>query len=241
MTIDRALDAALDRYTLPPLSEGFADRVTARAATRPVAVAPSDPFRDRRGGWMRGHRVLIGVGALSLMSAAAAATGMFGDVAKNVPVLGPLIASVAPAKHAPPPALVRHVAVEAKKAPLVPRLAETPLALEHAAPIDIAPPLVEPSTIQREVRRDLRREFIARRIARRIEQRRLQANTEGVPPQQVRPGQFIKRWRELPQEERIAIRQRVREIRQGRRMQAQSVREVVPESIAPLPGTDLAR
>ncbi len=75
---DTALRDALDRFTVPSLSQGFADRVVA-AATHPAnplpAVVPAR--RDRRGGWIRGHRVMIGALAFGLMSAAAAATAIF--------------------------------------------------------------------------------------------------------------------------------------------------------------------
>ena len=99
-SIDGATARALDRLSVPPLSADFADRLVAKAlAEDNVAALPPvmTPRRERRGVWTRGRRVIIGAAAFSLMSAAAAATGVFGDVAKNVPVLGPLIASVAPA------------------------------------------------------------------------------------------------------------------------------------------------
>ncbi|MBL0114905.1 MAG: sigma-70 family RNA polymerase sigma factor [Sphingomonadales bacterium] len=96
---DPTLNELLDGLTVPPLSPDFADRVVAAAAHRPQPLpTPVLSRSGKRARWIRGHRVVIGVVALGLMSAGAAATAIFGDVAQTIPVIGPLIARVVPAK-----------------------------------------------------------------------------------------------------------------------------------------------
>jgi hypothetical protein len=224
MTGDRSLDAALDRFTVPPLSAGFADRVLARTEGRATVAVSLPPRRDRRGAWSRARTILIGFATLSLISAGAAATGMFGDVAKNVPVLGSLIARVAPA---PNPVPVR-VVIKAKPAPALPSAIakRIPPAFVDAAPIEIAPPFAalrdERREVRREIRRAFRREIIARRLVTRMDERRAARRAAGLPVQSVPPRALIRRWRMLPPEERFAIRQRMREIRQARRAERET-------------------
>ncbi len=229
MTGDRNLVAALDRYTVPPLSDGFAERVLARTQGRVPIVTPVLTRRDRRGGWARARTVLLSFSALSLISAGAAATGMFGDVAKNVPVLGTLIARVAPAPKRITPAPAK-LAVAAKPAPV--RLAPIVPAVADAPPIEIASPVLTFREERRDIRRNFRKEFIARRIVERMDERRAARRAAGLPPQSMPPRAFIQRWRMLPQEERFAIRQRVREIRQARRAERETG---TPNLDAPVP------
>jgi hypothetical protein len=80
---------ALDSFAPPPLPPDFAERVAERARQR--EAAPELPrlrrpaSRWRRAGWIAG-----GVASLSLVSAAAAATGVFGE-----PVHVPVISQIA--------------------------------------------------------------------------------------------------------------------------------------------------
>ena len=78
---DPVTTRALDAFTVPPLSDSFADRMMARIAASPALpelppLAP--PRRDARGGWRRSGIILASVAAFSLVSAAAAAMGIFG-------------------------------------------------------------------------------------------------------------------------------------------------------------------
>ena len=204
--LDPALRDALDRFTVPPLSQGFADRVVA-AATHPANALPvaAPTRRDRRGGWVRGHRVIVGAFAFGLMSAAAAATAIFGDVARTMPLIGPLIASIAPEKPA-----IRANKVKTVKPPVV-REAQTEQAELADPPSLEAPPLVV------QERRELRREFVAQKIAFRLEHRAEVRAELGLPPRPVRPARILTVLRRLPPVERAAIVERVREIRQEQR------------------------
>ena len=230
--LDAALRDALDRFTVPPLSQGFADRVVA-AATHPEAPLPVavPTRRDRRGGWVRGHRVIVGALAFGLMSAAAAATAIFGDVARTMPVIGPLIASIAPEKTKQ--AIKKVVAV---KSPIV-----SEDQTQKAAPGD--PPSVEAPRLVLQERQELRREFVAQKISSRLERRAEVREELGLPPRPVRPARMLPVLRRLPPAERAAIVERVREIRQehGAAPGAPLEREPLnPERTVPLaPTADL--
>ena len=229
--LDPALGKALDAYTVPPLSPGFADRVVAAAANvRPSLPAPVPSRGGRRARWIRGHRVVIGVVAFSLMSAGAAATAIFGDVARTIPVIGPLIASVSPAKPQPKPKLA---AVAKPK----PDEGDPPAVVDEA---DTAPlPLTLPERIV--VRRAIRREIVAERIAVGLQQRAERRAALGLPASPPRPAQIVPILRRIPPADRAAVIQRVREIRQEQRaaeLGLPSRAAVIPEmdaAIAPRP------
>lgn len=213
---------ALDRYNVPPLSVAFADRLIAKANvgdTLETLPPLTERRRERRGAWARGHRVVIGVAAFSLMSAAAAATGVFGDVAKNVPVIGPLIAIVAPA---PKPKAI--VAPKPEPAPVAPKLAPPPVVVEET-PIEVAEPTTG-EVIPPRVRPQIRREMIAQRVVDQIERN----EALGIKPTPEERAKFAERLAQLPPGQRLALIKRVRDIRRERQM------TITPEGIeAPKP------
>jgi hypothetical protein len=168
--LDAKTSAALDRYTVPSISADFADRVMARALSaspaQPITAAP----RDRRGAWKRARTIFMGVGALSVMSAAAAATGIFGDVAKDVPLIGPLIASIAPAT-APPTTRTAPKPLAAKRVkPPEPAESEAPIVTMPSAP-DPVPDADSRDPLGREVR-----------LLARIEALQARRAEKGLPP-----------------------------------------------------------
>lgn len=227
--LDAALRDMLDQFTVPPLSAGFADRIVA-AATRSDRALPmaASSRRDRRGRWVRGHRVIVGVMAFGLMSAAAAATAIFGDVARTIPVIGPIIASVSPAKPTQPvrkAAIVKPRPVEAP----VPGFDETPSIVE---------PLPPTTPERREFRREIRRELIAERIATELARRDEQREALGLPPKPPRPAQIIPVLRRIPPVDRAAVIERVREIRREQQQTAATAMPVPaisgPELNAPM-------
>jgi hypothetical protein len=92
--------AALDRLTVPPLPDGFAERLAARieAGVLPAeadAALPPLPSprlsRMRQVGWRRGGRIVASVAALGLATATAAASGFFGQPV-YVPVVSETLA-----------------------------------------------------------------------------------------------------------------------------------------------------
>ena len=153
MNANDTLALALDRFDVPPMSAGLADRIAAAAAKPPVLDARTPPRRDRRGLWRRGRQVLIGTVAAGMLSAAAVASGLLGQVGIEVPVLTAMLAPktkhVAPKPH--------HVA-----APKPVSVAPKPV--EIAGPPVVVPTLPGPPTDeQRLARREI---VIERRVAR---------------------------------------------------------------------------
>ena len=220
---DPALAELLDGLTVPPLSADFADRVVAAATHRPQHLpTPVLSRSGRRARWIRGHRVVIGVVALGLMSAGAAATAIFGDVAQTIPVIGPLIARVVPAKPEPRAAL----AAKPKPRPQEDAVQGTDEATS-VAPTLLAPPE------RMAVRREIRREFVAERIADRLQQRAERREALGLPPRPVRRAEARAVLRRIPPADRRAIVERVREIRQERRATSLGAAEVA--DLAPAP------
>jgi hypothetical protein len=205
-TFDPHTAKALDRFTVPALSADFADRIIARAksnsALPPLHAAP--PRRSARFGWRRSGIILASVAGLGLMSAAAAATGVFGDAVRvsvrSAPVIRTIIASVAPEV---PKVVAKPKPVKVAKPVTPPPVAA--VVVTEPAPL-LVPPDVSP-------RREVRREIIAQRIAERIERRNERRAELGLPPRQIRPGAVAPRLRELPPQERAVIIDRVRELR----------------------------
>jgi hypothetical protein len=71
------VEKALDSYVVPPLPEGFTDRLMARlsSAAEPLPV----PRRRSTSPWRRGGRIFGSLAILSFATATAAAAGIFGD------------------------------------------------------------------------------------------------------------------------------------------------------------------
>lgn len=200
--LDPAMKRALDRLEPPPLSSDFADRVV--AATEVRAATPRR--RDPRGPWSRGRQAAVGAMVVTLMSATAAAAGLFGEIGVTVPALERFVERVALARPEDPPALVptpnRVAVVEVKAEPVadpVEAVAETP---------------ARPTTV-----REVRREVAARRIAAGIELRIARRERLGLPVDprlrdlSLRPGADAAA--RFP--ERAALAERVQEIRRARR------------------------
>lgn len=96
---DADFEKALDRFTTPAPRAGLVDDIVAAAQNR--AAPPPQPWerapRDRRGGWLRGHRAFAITMAATIMSAtaAAAAGGWLGEAGTRLPVIAQ-IATVMP-------------------------------------------------------------------------------------------------------------------------------------------------
>ncbi len=223
--IDGVTARALDRYITPPLSAGFADRLVAKAlaeegvAPLPPIVAPRSPAR--RGVWVRARRAVIGVAAFSLMSAGAAATGVFGDAAQNVPVIGPLIAIVAPV---PKPI----AAPKPKPKPAAPKIVAPPVVVD-VPPIEVAEPAPE-EILPPAVRRQIRRELVAQRVVDQIERN----EALGITPSPEQRARFAERLAKLPPAQRLALIKRVREIRRERQAAALPEGAELPKPDIPL-------
>ena len=185
-----ALNTALNRFDVPPISAGLADRVMTAAAT-PTAVPFAAPRRDRRGMWRRGRQVLLGTMAVGLLSAAAVASGLLGRVGIEVPVLTAMLAPepkpvVKPVRVAPKPAVARAAAATTP-----------PVVAQTVPPVVVAQPLSPAERMAlRAERRERRQAFAAEHpvaaaaihervreeLARRAIARRQALMTPGIDP-----------------------------------------------------------
>ncbi len=190
-----ALNLALNRFDVPPVSAGLAERIMAAAVTPAVAPfaaprrAKSDP--GRRGMWRRGRQVLLGTCAVALLSAAAVASGLLGRVGIEVPVLTAMLAPkpkpvAKPVRVIPKPPVTRQAAA-------VP----PPVVTETLHPVIVAQPLSRAERIAlREERRERRQAFAAehpvaaamirervrQQLQRRAQERRQALMTPGIDP-----------------------------------------------------------
>lgn len=209
------LRRALDTFAVPPPAAGFADRATARLRARPAAALPRQRSWLRRSAspWARAGKVAVGVAAFGLMSATAAAMGLFGEPVR-VPVISEIAQRLeimpAPAAPAPPRAL----AAAADQAPDA--LADAPVA----------------STVKDRLRalRDDPELRALPRPQRRAEVR--QTAREMVESGEATPREVITAARELRREafEEATPAQRWRMIQDARRRQQQLRRAIVEAS-----------
>lgn len=195
---DSKTATALDRYTVPAMSADFADNVLAKALAKPTNPPTNAVLRDRRGGWKRVRNVAIGVGAFGLMSAAAAATGAFGDIAKDVPVIGTLIARIAPAKPKPKPTL----SAPAKPLPKAKEPLLAPPEADLAAQDAIAPAV----RVQAETLGDTRRAQREARLNERIDKIQTRRALAGLAPLPENHVRRLAKLSFLPRETRESLK-----------------------------------
>lgn len=204
---DPEFEKALDRFTTPAPRSGLIDDIVAAAQTR---VAPSaQPWerstRDRRGGWLRGHRVLALSLAATVMSAtaAAAAGGWLGEAGTRLPVIAQIASVMPEAVKAPS---VRKSKADAQA--VVAAKPSSPAAVPQTAASVVLPPRAERTVDRIEARLDARD---ARRAA-----RGLPANTE---QERALLGKFKTA---ATREERKEVLQEARALRQERRAERQA-------------------
>lgn len=142
--MDRAVATALDRFNVPPPTDDFVARMMSIADLSPSVdtVAATAPRwkarfqRSRRGPWMR--RATIGVIAVGLASATAAAAGIFDTMRFDMPVIARILAPATPEQ------------VAAKAVRPKPKAANRPVTVAETAPTGIdtlpnAPRLLTPA------------------------------------------------------------------------------------------------
>lgn len=175
MTSDAQFDAALDRFAVPAPSADLAARIAEAATKRTASLPPlAAPRRSGRAGgrglWVRTRRAVIGVAAFSVMSATAAASGLFGDRVR-IPVISEIVEQVAPA---PAPVASRPT-----------KHASTAPSASAKAEATVAPP---PLPAREEIAgtQEARRMVFAHRVADRMEERLsaidAQRASKGLPP-----------------------------------------------------------
>ncbi len=208
---DPQFDAALDRFTVPLPSADLAARIMAAAAqdrVSPALLPASLRRRDRRGPW----RALIGVAAFGLMSATAAAAGLFGQMPIRIPVLTALVESA--------------VGVPAEKPVALPKKRANKQAPNKSPPSVVVPEIKVPPLPERaasgptpEERRIDRAKEVADRMERRVLAKEQRRAARGLPPQTEAQRQLIETLRNAKSDEerRTALRS-IREAAQARRM-----------------------
>ncbi len=181
---------ALDRFDVPDVRDGFAERMM--AVTAPVS---RPALRDRRGGWRLARRAIIGTVAAGMVSAAAVASGLLGAAGIRVPVLTAMLAPApdpAPVPRAKPKAVVRTAV--APKPVVVPTVPTDPALIDPGR--FVTPDMM----VKRAERRAQRRAFLRQnpelvpviRQARQQEKAFIRANPE------------VRELRRLPMAERKA-------------------------------------
>jgi hypothetical protein len=129
-----AIEAALDRYTVAAVPDGFADRLLARlqdggaevVADPPIFATPRPRAKGFSGPWARSGRILGSTALFGLVTAAAAASGLLGEPV-YVPGVSEVLAKadiIAPVQKPKAPVAIPHsasakapVPVAAKPAP----------------------------------------------------------------------------------------------------------------------------
>lgn len=213
---DPDFDKALDRLTIPAPRAGLIDDIVAAAQTRaaPAPKAWDRTPRDRRGGWLRGHRVFVATMAATIMSAtaAAAAGGWLGEAGSRLPVISQIATVMPEAVKAPS---VRKANVE-KKALAVAKAAtaEGVGASLPAAPRPLAP----------------RAEKAVDRIEARLDQRDARRAAKGLPTNTAKERELLDKFKAAEtRADRKEVLQEARALRQERRAERQALPLCAPE------------
>ncbi len=213
---DRDFDAALDRFSVPAPRAGLIDDIVAAAQTR--AEPGSQPWgrapRDRRGGWLRGHRVVAATMAATVLSAtaAAAAGGWLGEAGSRLPVLAQ-IASVMPESVKAPSV---RIAQQEKRA--LAATSEPPVAVTASAPP--TPPAAVPP----------RQQKVVDRIETRLERREARRAEMGLPADTEKERALLNRFKTAEtRAERREVIQEAKALRQERRAERQALPVCAPD------------
>ncbi len=165
------LARALSAGAVPPLSNGFADRVVAAAEARPEPLPELRRRSGRWSNWRTGRRLAVGFAGVVALASAAAATGLLQQLAIPVPSAGTIWASISgPARAAPAPS--PSAAAAASSVATDEAVAPQPVGI--AGPIDTPEELGEAFRrvdALRDKRREVRRAIIDQRIADEIARR----------------------------------------------------------------------
>lgn len=202
---------ALDRLIVPAPRAALIDEIVVAARTRQPW---GRTLRDRRGGWLRGHRAFVATMAATIMSAtaAAAAGGWLGEAGTRLPVIAQ-IATVMP---------------EAVKAPSVRKAKATAGGAAAGAATGTAKPAAQiasgPEQVQEAVARPPRPQRAVDRIEARLDRRDARRAAMGLPADSARERVLLDRFKaaDTPLERR-EVRQEARALRQEKRAARQAL------------------
>jgi hypothetical protein len=216
---DRDFDAALDRLAVPSPRVGLIDDIVAAAQSRaePAPQVWGRAPRDRRGGWLRGHRVFAATMAATVLSAtaAAAAGGWLGEAGSRLPVIAQ-IASVMPEAVKAPSVRIAHrdkQAIAASSATTAP----TTASVAPAPPITVTP----------------RQQKIVDRLETRLERREARRAAMGLPANTEKERALLDRFKAAETRAvRRGVVQEVRALRQERRAERQALPACTPDQVS---------
>ncbi len=213
---DRDVDAALDRFAVPAPRAGLIDDIVAATTSRaePGPQSWDRAPRDRRGGWLRGHRVLAATMAATVLSAtaAAAAGGWLGEAGSRLPVLAQ-IASVMPEAAKAPSLRAAHrekQVVSAVSVPAIPTTVPAPSEPPHALPP--------------------RQQKAVDRIETRLERREARRAAMGLPADTEKERALLDRFKAADtRAARKEVIQEAKALRQERRVERQALPVCAPD------------
>lgn len=208
---DPDFEKALDHFTTPAPRAGLRDDIVAAAKNR---ATPSPELwqrapRDRRGGWLRGHRAFAISMAATIMSAttAAAAGGWLGEASTRLPVIAQLATVMPEAVKAP-----TDRKAEAGRQPLAVRKASV------AAEVAVAPPTNTPVVLPPRVEKKVER------VEARLDARDARRAARGLPVNTEKERALLAKFKAADtREERKAVLQEARALRQKRRAEHQAL------------------
>lgn len=231
------LARALDDYPVPPLRDGFADRVLAAAETR---AAPLPELRRTAGGggsggrgWRMGRRIAVAAFGFGALATAAAATGLLERFDIPVPSPETVWASLTGKEAASAP-----VSVTTK--PVAPAASAALAAVVIEGPIDTPEELGEAFRRIDEVRQSrsaARRQIIDQRIDRALERRR----TAGLPmPDPAQEARLRARIDEAQTRREALAAEQIAQRREQLRQRVENGEALTRENLIPnrQPGTE---
>jgi len=210
---DRDFDAALDRLSVPAPRVGLIDDIVAATTSRaePGPQSWDRAPRDRRGGWLRGHRVLAATMAATVLSAtaAAAAGGWLGEAGARLPVLAQIASVMPESVKAPSVRTVHREKQEVAAASVAP--APTTAPEPHLA----VPP---------------RQQKVVDRIEARLERREARRAAMGLPADTEKERALLDRFKAADSRaERKEVIQEAKALRQERRADRQALPVCTPD------------
>ncbi|QFT77398.1 hypothetical protein [Erythrobacter sp. THAF29] len=222
ISTDSPLGKALDAFEVPPLPDGFADRIVMATHDR---VAPLPLPRKPNGRWRSARRLAIGALAAGALGTAAAATGVFKELGVNLPTAAEVWSSISGSDSEPAQDVPTSNETSVQAVP-------TPVEIE--GPIDSPEELEEAFRRVDEVRAErkaTRRDRVDQRIDRVIDRRREQGLPAPTPEEEAR---LRKRIEQLRENRDQRIEERLGERREELRERVESGEELTREDfVAP--------
>jgi hypothetical protein len=209
---NKDLAAALDQFSAPPPRASLVDDIVAAASTTAMA-APLPRSRTRFRSWMR--RGGIGMVGLSLMSAAAAASGWLGEPIRNLPVISSIATVMPKAVQARPITKAEPKFVVAPK-PKPPASAPE-IRVTKPVPLAVTAPPV-PKLEMPDVAKEARIEAVTGRLQQHLDARDARRAARGLAPNTGTERALLEKFQTAKSpDERTAARAELKALRDARK------------------------